>query len=306
MTSSQPSSPVRKAIFPIAGIGSRFLPLTLAVSKEMIPIIDTPLLHYAVAEALEAGVEECVFVIASGGDQRRVIEDYFCDNGALERRLESAGKGDQAAAWNARLPRPKSLRFIEQERPLGLGHAVWLAREVIGNESFALLLPDELLFSEPGCLRALVEAHGNERDGFLLAMQQVPHEACHRYGILDVGGIDIGNEPVALHGLVEKPAPKDAPSNLAIIGRYLLPASIFPLLAPSGQLHDGEDTPLTDALAALIEQDAPTRGLLFSGERYDCGDKGGLLAATLACAAKRDDLVGARAMLEKFLQRAAS
>ena len=298
MSSPPNPFPIRKAIFPIAGIGSRFLPLTLAVPKEMIPIVDTPLLHHAVAEALEAGVEECIFVISPERGQRRVIEDYFCDNGALERRLRSAGKGDQIARWRALLPRPKRVRFVLQDRPLGLGHAIWLARELVGEESFAVLLPDELLVSRPGCLAGLTAAAAasGARDGFLLAMQPVAQAACSRYGILDVGALDedaIGAQPVDIRGVVEKPAPEAAPSRLAIIGRYLLPAAVLPLLAPGGELRDGEETPLTDALAALIAAGAPAQGLLFSGERHDCGDKGGFLAATVACARRRDDLAGA-------------
>ena len=345
MSPDKSPPPIRKAIFPIAGIGSRFLPLTLAVPKEMIPIIDTPLLHYAVAEALEAGIEECIFIIAPQRDQRRVIEEYFCDNGALERRLHSAGKGDQTARWRALLPRPKRVLFVEQERPLGLGHAIWLARERMGEESFAVLLPDELLISRPGCLASLTAANAasdtGKGNGFLLAMQHVPQEICHRYGILDVGpsshasarpasssaralrgergetsprknargaGGDLppkkaetalGTTPVDILGVVEKPVPETAPSCLAIIGRYILPPTIFPLLAPKGRLHNGEDTPLTDALAALIAQGVPARGLLFDGERYDCGDKGGFLAATLSQARKRPELAG---MLQEMLQ----
>ena len=303
---SPPPNPpaVRKAIFPVAGIGSRFLPLTLAVPKEMIPVVDTPLLHHAVAEALEAGVEECIFVVSPERGQRRVIEDYFCDNGALEHRLRSAGKADQAARWRALLPRPRRVRFVAQERPLGLGNAIWLARRLVGEEDFAVLLPDELLISRPGCLARLTAASaapGAPGGGFLLAMQPVARAACSRYGILDVGDVGaldedaIGAQPVDILGVAEKPAPEAAPSRLAIIGRYILPAAVLPLLAPGGELREGEETPLTDALAALIAQGAPARGLLFSGERYDCGDKAGLVAATLACARKRDDLAGALA-----------
>lgn len=287
------SSSIRKAIFPIAGIGSRFLPFTLAVSKEMIPIIDTPLLHFAVAEALEAGIEECIFVVSPERDQQRIIEDYFCDNGILERRLRMAGKGEQAFRWRALLPSPKKVRFMEQERPLGLGHAIWLTREAVGDERFAVLLPDELLVSRPGCLSRLKAAYGERNDGFMLAMQQVPRDSCHLYGILDVGSLTeaaIREEPVALRGLIEKPSPKDTPSRWAIIGRYILPANIFSLLKPSGRVQEGEDTPFTDALLALIASGASAYGLLFEGERYDCGDKRGFLAATIANARKREDL----------------
>lgn len=293
MFTSRKSSLIRKAVFPIAGIGSRFLPITLAVPKEMIPIIDVPLLHFAVAEALEAGIDECVFVVSPDRDQQRVIEDYFCDNGVLERRLQAAGKGDQAVKWREMLPMPEKLSFLEQDRPLGLGHAIWLTRTIVGNESFAVLLPDELLFSRPGCLSRLTEAYGNGSGGFLLAMQHVSRDSCGRYGMLDIGTLNeaaVGAETVALHGVKEKPAPEDAPSTLAIIGRYILPAAIFSLLKPSGKLRDGEDVLLTDALGALIAEGTAAHGLLFEGERFDCGHKEGFLAAIVASARKRDDL----------------
>ena len=313
MSASSLSAPIRKAIFPVAGIGSRFLPLTLAVPKEMIPIIDTPLLHFAVSEALEAGVEECIFVVAPERGQRRVIEDYFCDNGALERRLESAGKGGEAARWRGLLPRPKRVRFVEQAAPLGLGHAIFSARECIEEEPFAVLLPDELLRGTPGCLASLVFAASGACDEVLLAMREVSAEACRNYGILDLdvsgdsarrntffsrpqshpdlSGISPrreGSENLpprqAVRGVVEKPAAGAEPSRMAIIGRYILPPSIFPLLQPRGALRGGEETPLTDALGALMAGGAPCFGLRFDGERYDCGSKEGFLAATFALA----------------------
>ena len=276
-------SRIRKAIFPIGGTGTRFLPLTLATPKEMIPIVDTPLLHFCVSEAIEAGCEECIFVISNEYNQQTIIENYFSNNGVLERRLRAAGKSEQAEKWRAKLPTPDAVHFVEQKHPLGLGNAIWLSREIIGDESFAVLLPDELLFAKPGCLSSLVSAYHEQKDGFLLAMQQVEQKECHRYGILDIGGKKVGGEPVELHGVIEKPAPENAPSNFAIIGRYILPADVFELLQPSEKVEEGkEDTPLTDALETLIESNASTYAMLFNGERYDCGSKEGFLAATLA------------------------
>lgn len=276
-------SRIRKAIFPVGGTGTRFLPLTLAMPKEMVPIIDTPLLHFTVSEAIEAGVDECIFVISNEYNQKSIIENYFSNNGVLERRLRAAGKGEEVEKWRAKLPAPRSVRFVEQKRPLGLGNAIWLSREIVGDESFAVLLPDELLFAKPGCLSSLVWAYQEQKNGFLLAMQQVEREECHRYGILDIGSGKVGDEPAELQGVVEKPAPENTPSNFAIIGRYILPACVFELLRPSEKVEEGsEDTPLTDALETLIKGSSPTRAMLFSGQRYDCGSKEGFLAATLA------------------------
>ncbi|MCY4035587.1 MAG: sugar phosphate nucleotidyltransferase [Hyphomicrobiales bacterium] len=276
-------SHIRKAIFPIGGTGTRFLPLTLAMPKEMIPVVDTPLLHFCVLEAIEAGCEECIFVISDEYNQRNIIENYFSNNGVLERRLRAAGKSEQAEKWRAKLPTPDTLHFVEQKHPLGLGNAIWLSREIIGDESFAVLLPDELLFAKPGCLSSLVSAYRKQKNGFLVAMQQVEQEECHRYGILNVGDGKVADEPVELYGVIEKPAPGSAPSNFAIIGRYILPADVFKLLQPSEKVEEGkEDTPLTDALEVLIKSSVSSRAMLFNGERYDCGSKEGFLAAILA------------------------
>ena len=262
MSSPPNPVPIRKAIFPVAGIGSRFLPATLAVPKEMIPVVDTPLLHHAVAEALQAGVEECIFVVAPERGQRRVIEDYFCDNGALERRLQSAGKGEQAAHWRARLPRPKRVSFALQERPLGLGDAIWQARDMVGDEHFAVLLPDDLLL--PGWLPHAAAPPA----GFALAAQPVAPADCRKYGILQVRGQTI-------YGLVEKPPPGEEPSNLAIVGRYILPPEIFAVL---------EGCDLTDALTALLARGVSGRAVACPGRRFDCGSRDGLVAATIALA----------------------
>ena len=276
-------SRIRKAIFPIGGTGTRFLPLTLATPKEMIPIVDTPLLHFCVFEAIEAGCEECIFVISNEYNQQSIIENYFSNNGVLERRLRAVGKSTQAEKWRTKLPMPDALHFVEQKHPLGLGNAIWLSRKIIGDESFAVLLPDELLFAKPGCLSSLVSVYHKQKDGFLLAMQQVKQSECHRYGILDIGCGKVEGESVELHGVIEKPTLGNAPSNFAIIGRYILPVDVFELLQPSEKVEEGkEDTPLTDALETLIKSNVSTYAMLFNGERYDCGSIEGFLAATLA------------------------
>ncbi|HEX9648465.1 MAG TPA: UTP--glucose-1-phosphate uridylyltransferase GalU [Alphaproteobacteria bacterium] len=276
------AAPVRTAVFPIAGLGSRFLPATKALAKEMLPVIDKPLIQYAVEEAQAAGIERFVFVTGRG---KSLIEDHFDHAYELERTLADAGKGALVdVAASARLA-PGALFTTRQQEPLGLGHAVWCAREFVGNEPFAVVLPDDLVLHESPCLAQMMAAY--ERvGGNLVAVMEVPPEHTRRYGILEVGATRGALVEVA--GLVEKPEPEVAPSTLSIIGRYILQPAIMDRLARQERGAGGE-IQLTDAMAGLIGK-APFHGFRFAGRRFDCGDKLGYIEATLAFALARDDL----------------
>ena len=286
--------PVRKAVLPVAGMGTRFLPATKAVPKELLPVLDRPLIQYAVDEARAAGIEQLIFVTGRG---QAALEGHFAPDEALAAHL--AARGDEAAladVENAVLP-PGMAAYTRQARPLGLGHAVLCARDLVGDESFAVLLPDELLLSDPPCLAALLEVQGRT-GGSVVALAEVAQAETSRYGIAAVAGEEEG--AVALTGMVEKPAPADAPSRLAIIGRYVLQPGIFARLAAQAPGAGGE-IQLTDAMAALAEQE-PFHGVRFAGRRFDCGTPGGLLQASVACALERPAL---RQELLAFLRRVA-
>ncbi len=285
---------VTKAVFPVAGLGTRFLPATKVLPKEMLPVVDKPLIQYAVEEALAAGIEEMVMVIAPG---RSLIEDHFAAAPELESALEAGGKTEALKSIRDDFPAPKKISFIHQEEPLGLGHAVWCARNFIADEPFAVLLADDLILAEPGCLAQMMEVY-RETGGNVVAVEDVPRQHTDRYGILDVTEDD--GRLARAKGLVEKPAPAEAPSTLSIIGRYLLQPGVFAHL-DAQERGAGNEVQLTDALAKTIG-DMPFHGLRFAGRRFDCGDKLGFIEANVAFALERDDLRdGLEDVLEKYL-----
>jgi UTP--glucose-1-phosphate uridylyltransferase len=276
------SKKVRKAVFPVAGLGTRFLPATKAIPKEMLPIVDKPLIQYAVEEAQAAGIEDFIFVTGRG---KNAIEDHFDHSQQLEDVLRSRGKDELVRAITDWLPEAGRIAYTRQPEPLGLGHAVWCARELIGNEPFAVLLADDLIMADPPCMKQMVEVY-EETGGNVVAVMDVPPEHTDRYGILDVDSDD--GRLATVRGLVEKPAPAVAPSTLSIIGRYILDPSVLDYLGEQGTGAIGE-IQLTDGMARTIGQ-MPFHGLRFSGRRFDCGDKAGFLEANIAFGLARDDL----------------
>lgn len=268
--------PVRKAIFPVAGLGTRFLPATKAMPKEMLTLVDRPLIQHAVDEARAAGIEQFIFVSSNG---KTALENHFDYNSELIQTLEKRGKHEQLELLKTTNIESGDLLVIRQKQPLGLGHAVWCARHLIGDEPFAILLPDDVVLAEKPCLSQMIEAY-NQTGGNLAAVVDVPKEHTNRYGILDIDE-DKGNL-VSIKGLVEKPDPADAPSTLSIIGRYILQPEIFDLLGKSGKGAGGE-IQLTDSMAQLIDQQ-PFHGFRYKGTRYDCGDKLGFMEANIAFA----------------------
>lgn len=280
----------RIAVLPVGGLGTRFLPATKAVPKELLPVVDKPLVEYAVEEALAAGIETVVLVTGRG---KSAIEDHFDRAVELEAVLEGRGKAAELARVEGAVPEPGRLLVTRQQRPLGLGHAVWCARALVGDEPFAVVLPDDLVQADTPCLKQMVEAH-REVGGNMVAVAEVPRAHTDRYGILEVGEDDGRLAEIA--GLVEKPRPEEAPSTLGIIGRYILLPDVFDALARTGQGAGGE-IQLTDAMAGLIGR-APFHGFRFAGRRYDCGDRVGFLEANVAYALARADLeADVRAML---------
>jgi UTP--glucose-1-phosphate uridylyltransferase len=264
-------------------LGTRFLPATKAMPKEMLPVVDKPLIQYAVEEAAAAGIEEFIFVT---GRSKTAIEDHFDLSYELETTLRERGKVQQIEALNAWLPDPGQVAYTRQQQPLGLGHAVWCARNLIGDEPFAVLLADDLILADEPCLKQMVTAH-EASGGNVVAVMEVPREHTNRYGILDVARDD--GRLVTVKGVVEKPQPQDAPSNLSIIGRYILEPEVFGHLGRIGRGAGGE-IQLTDALAELIGGPKPFLGLRFDGRRFDCGDKVGWLEANIAFALAREDM----------------
>ena len=271
--------PVRKAVFPVAGLGTRSLPATKAIPKEMLCVVDKPVIQYAVEEAAEAGIEEFVFVTSRG---KSALEDHFDRNFELESSLEARGKAAELEATRAAELPVGGYAFVRQPEPLGLGHAVWCARSVIGDEPFAVLLPDEVFHGKPGVLKQMMDAY-QTLGGNLLAVREVAPELTARYGILAVGGDD--GTVASVTGLVEKPAPDKAPSNLSIVGRYILQPEVFAHLDRKERGAGGE-IQLTDAMGKVIGKQ-PFHGVRFDGDRYDCGDKAGFVAANVAFALDR-------------------
>ncbi|MCG8547788.1 MAG: UTP--glucose-1-phosphate uridylyltransferase GalU [Alphaproteobacteria bacterium] len=287
------SKPVRKAIFPVGGLGTRFLPATKALPKEMLPVVDKPLIQYAVEEAAAAGIEEFIFVTGRG---KYAIEDHFDVSYELDQTLAERNKTDLLEELQSWLPKPGQIAYTRQMQPLGLGHAVWCARDFIADEPFAILLADDLVMADTPCLKQLVDVHA-ETGGNVVAVMDVPRDQTDRYGILDLASDD--GRLAAVKGLVEKPAPDQAPSTLSIIGRYILLPEVFDHLERKEQGAGGE-IQLTDAMARLIG-DAPFHGLRFDGRRFDCGDKIGFFEANIAFALAREDLAkSAREVLARF------
>ena len=276
--------PVKKAVFPVAGLGTRFLPATKAVPKEMLPVVDKPLIQYAVEEALAAGIEDIIFVTGRG---KSAIEDHFDHSHELQTILVARDKEEELAAATDQVLTPGRIAYTRQQEALGLGHAVWCAREFIGDEPFAVLLADDLVMAKTPCLKQLVDVHGRT-GGNVVAVMDVPREHTNRYGILETGDDDGALAEVT--GLVEKPEPEVAPSTLSIIGRYVLLPEVFRELDRQ-ERGAGNEIQLTDAMAHTIGR-APFHGLRFEGRRFDCGDKVGFLEANLAFALARDDLAG--------------
>lgn len=275
-------APVRKAVFPVGGLGTRFLPATKSMPKEMLPVVDKPLIQYAVEEAKAAGIEEFIFVTGRG---KSAIEDHFDYSFELQQTLSSKGKSKMLDEVLAPVMEPGQICYVRQQEPLGLGHAVWCARHLIGDEPFAVLLADDLIKSKTSCLKQMVDLY-NQEGGNVIAAMSVPQEHISRYGVIDPGA---KKGPVSeVWGLVEKPAQEDAPSNLAVIGRYILQPEIFDHLSDL-ERGSGNEVQLTDAMAKLIAGQS-FHGLEFEGKRFDCGDKVGYLSANVAYALDRADL----------------
>ncbi|MEE2933917.1 MAG: UTP--glucose-1-phosphate uridylyltransferase GalU [Pseudomonadota bacterium] len=273
---------IRKAVFPVGGLGTRFLPATKALPKEMLPIVDKPLIQYAVEEAAAAGIEEFVFVTGRG---KQAIEDHFDISYELDQTLSARGRDDLVNSLRSWMPNPGQITYTRQMDPLGLGHAVWCARKYIDDEPFAVLLADDLVLASKPCLQQLIESYQITPGNIVAAMEVLP-EHTDRYGILDVEKDE--GQLVSVKGLVEKPLRANAPSNLAIIGRYILMPEVFDHLAEKHPGAGGE-IQLTDALAKMVNS-MPFYGLRFEGRRFDCGDKVGFLEANLAFALNRDDM----------------
>jgi UTP--glucose-1-phosphate uridylyltransferase len=285
---------LRKAVLPVAGLGTRFLPATKATAKEMLPVVDKPLIQYAVEEARAAGIEQFCLVTGRG---KTALVDHFDVAYELEATLRERGKDEALASLAGAVSEPGSIIAVRQQVPHGLGHAIWCARTFIGDDPFAILLPDDLVLSDEPCLQQLAEAY-YETGGNIVAVTEVPPEQTNRYGILKIGRDD--GRLVEVLGLVEKPAPKDAPSNLSIIGRYVLMPEVIKYLALM-ERGAGNEVQLTDGMARLIGEQ-PFHGLRYEGRRFDCGDKLGFLEAQIAFALKRPDLADAvRAFLKTYV-----
>jgi len=276
------NKPIRKAVFPVAGLGTRFLPATKAVPKELLPVVDRPLLQYAVDEAREAGIEQMIFVTGRG---KGAIEDYFDMAFECETLQRERGK-DLSALEGTRLA-PGNAVFLRQQESLGLGHAIWCARDIIGDEPFAILLPDEFMKGAPGngCMKQMVDAY-EKVGGNLVCALEIPMEQTPSYGVIDPGARD--GVLTEVKGLVEKPAAGTAPSNLILPGRYILQPDVMKILETQEKGAGGE-IQLTDAMAALIGKQ-PFHGVTFDGRRFDCGSKAGYVEANLALALEREDL----------------
>ncbi len=273
---------LHKAVLPVAGLGTRFLPATKAMAKEMLPIVDKPLIQYAIEEARAAGIEQ--FCMVSGRGKTALI-DHFDVAYELEATLRERGKTDMLDMLDAMKVPPGSIATVRQQVPLGLGHAIWCARAFIGDDPFAILLPDDLVLSETPCLQQLANVYA-ETGGNVVAVTEVPHDQTNKYGILKIGKDD--GRLVEVLGLIEKPKPADAPSNLSVIGRYVLLPEVLDHLSQL-ERGAGNEVQLTDAMAKMIGHH-PFNGLRYEGRRFDCGDKIGFLEAQIAFALKRPEL----------------
>lgn len=285
--------PLKKAVLPVAGLGTRFLPATKALAKEMLPVVDKPLIQYAVDEAREAGIEQFCFVTGRG---KTAIVEHFDVAYELERTLIERGKQKELDALRQQSVQPGSITTVRQQVPMGLGHAIWCARSFIGEDPFAILLPDDLMQCKVSCTKQLADAY-METGGNVVAVEEVPMDRVNKYGVLDIK--EDKGKLVSVKGLVEKPPIDQAPSNLTVIGRYVLMPEVVPFLAKMEKGAGGE-VQLTDAMAKLIPTQ-PFHGLRYEGRRFDCGDKAGFLEAQIAFALDRPDLADAvRAFLPRY------
>jgi len=292
--SSSSRKPIRKAVFPVAGLGTRFLPATKAIPKELLPIVDRPLIQYAVDEAREAGIEQMIFVTGRG---KTAIEDHFDIAFELETTLRERAK-DLSILDPTRFT-PGDMIMVRQQVPLGLGHAIWCARAIVDDEPFAIILPDELMVGTPGCMAQMIEAY-EEVGGNLISVLEVPREEVSSYGVIEPG--DMRGSLTEVRGLVEKPAVEQAPSNKIVSGRYILQPEVMRTLEKQEKGAGGE-IQLTDAMARMIGEQ-PFHAVTFAGRRFDCGSKTGFVEATLALALEREDMgAEVRAIAERLLGR---
>ncbi|MES2302626.1 MAG: UTP--glucose-1-phosphate uridylyltransferase GalU [Pseudomonadota bacterium] len=293
MSDTTARKPIRKAVFPVAGLGTRFLPATKAIPKEMLPVIDRPLIQYAVDEAREAGIEQLIFVTGRG---KTAIVEHFDTAYELEHTM--ADRGKLLDVLEPTRIQPGNLVTVRQQVPMGLGHAIWCARAVVGDEPFAIFLPDEMMVGSPGCMKQMVDAY-NQVGGNLISVLEVPEEEVSSYGVI-APGARISDTLTEVTGLIEKPKREDAPSNLIISGRYILQPEVMRTLESQGKGAGGE-IQLTDAMARMIGQQ-PFHAVTFAGQRYDCGSKTGFVEATLALALQRPDLADdVRAIMKRLL-----
>lgn len=288
---------IRKAVFPVGGMGTRFLPATKSMPKEMLPVVDKPIVHYAFEEAQAAGIEQFIFVT---GRNKTAIDNHFDHSYELESLLEGKNKEKELSLVRDWLPAPGNVTFVRQQEPLGLGHAVWCARHFIGDEPFAVILADDMVLSETPCLRQMINHYV---DGNMAAVMDIPRHSTASYGILDIEKDE--GKIIRAKGLVEKPAPDEAPSTTSIIGRYILDAGIFHKLEKQ-QTGSGGEIQLTDAIAAMLPETS-FHGLRFDGQRYDCGSRIGFVEANLAYAMNNPELRGRmRSILQRYLQHEAA
>ncbi|MGR3757417.1 MAG: UTP--glucose-1-phosphate uridylyltransferase GalU [Tranquillimonas sp.] len=276
-------SKVTKAVFPVAGLGTRFLPATKSIPKEIMTLVDRPLIQYAIDEARAAGIKEFIFVTSRG---KGALEDYFDHAPELESSLRRRGKTELLDVLKTTNMDSGAIAYVRQHKALGLGHAVWCAKRLIGDEPFAVILPDDVIAADKPCLQQMVEAH-EETGGCMVAAMEVPPEKASSYGVLDIA--EERGPLVTVRGMVEKPQPDEAPSNLAVIGRYILTPSVLRTLSRK-EAGAGGEIQLTDAIAAEIGSQAGVHGLRFRGQRFDCGSKAGFLQATVAFGLAREEL----------------
>ena len=290
--------PIRKAVFPVAGLGTRFLPATQAMPKEMLPVVDRPLIQHVVDEAREAGIEHLIFVT---GRNKAVIEDHFDRQFELELTLSERKKTADLKLLSSDLPGAGTTSFTRQQSPLGLGHAVWCARELVGNEPFALLLPDVLVQHKPGCLKQMIDIYNSlNQAANIIAVEEMAMERIDQYGVVGVGK-EAGNS-FSITEMVEKPARANAPSNLIITGRYILQPEIFGILKTQ-QGGAGGEIQLTDSMIKLAKTQ-PFHGVKFKGRSFDCGSKVGFLSANVAYALEREDIAPAfRSEIDRLLKK---
>jgi UTP--glucose-1-phosphate uridylyltransferase len=273
---------IKKAVFPVAGLGTRFIPATKAMAKEMLPVVDKPIIQYAVEEAFKAGIEQIIFVTGRG---KKALEDHFDRSFEIELSLQQKGKTDLLKQIQELVPKTGTIIYTRQNEPLGLGHAIWCARDIVGDEPFAVLLADDLIQTDKPVLSEMVKKFDRLRAS-MVAVMEVEKDQTDKYGILDAKVVE--NDIVRIDDMIEKPAPEDAPSNLAIIGRYILTPKIFKFLGRK-QKGAGGEIQLTDAMKSLLKEQ-PIFGYKFKGQRFDCGDKVGFQMANLAFALERPDM----------------